>query len=116
MSTVELARTVGTDEYCHKINELVQAMNHVEGQPADQVANMSAGKDGGTYFLHTGINPLSMYDKELWQKAFPYLFPYGDGVFGLVRETQMTEQHWAEMMLAHGARVSSGARGIREGW
>ena len=84
---VELARTVGTDEYCHKVKELVRAMVHVEGKPDDQGANMSASKDGRTHVLHTGRNPLSMYDKELWQKALPYLFPYGDGVFGLVRET-----------------------------
>ena len=41
-----------------------------------------------------------MYDAELWQKAFPNLFPYGDGVFGLKkRKTPMTFSQWAFMMM-----------------
>ena len=98
-SMIELARTLGTDEYLKKMDELIRSMDHAEGKPESRSTELHARKDDGAYILYTGRRPLSMYDKELWQKAFPHLFPYGDGVFGIVRETPMTFQQWATMML-----------------
>ena len=51
------------------------------------------------YAVHTQGKPLSMYDAALWSKCFPDCFPYGDGVFGLPRETTLTFQEWASLLL-----------------
>ena len=40
-----------------------------------------------------------MYHAEFWQKCFPELFPYGDGVFGLRRATPLTFREWAAYLL-----------------
>ena len=96
---VDLARELGTDEYLQKIDELVRALDRAEGKLDRASTEMHAGKSNRTHILHTGRRPLSMYDKELWQKASPYLFPYGDGVFGIARVRPMTFQQWAYMLL-----------------
>lgn len=96
---VDLARELGTDEYLQKIDELVRALDRAEGKPDRASTEMHAGKSNRTHILHTGRRPLSMYDKELWQKAYPYLFPYGDGVFGIARVRPMTFQQCAYMLL-----------------
>ena len=49
--------------------------------------------------MHTGKRPLSMYDDDIWNKAFPMLFPYGDGVDGISRRRHMTFQQWASYLL-----------------
>ncbi|CAE7908776.1 unnamed protein product, partial [Symbiodinium necroappetens] len=49
--------------------------------------------------VYTGSEPLSMYHAEFWQKCFPELFPYGDGVFGLRRATPLTFREWAAYLL-----------------
>lgn len=38
----------------------------------------------------SGQNPVSMFDPATWGMAFPELFPFGDGVPFLVRETKMS--------------------------
>ena len=48
--------------------------------------------------VHTGERPLSMYDPPLWAMCFPDCFPYGDGVFGLPRETPLTFQQWTRLL------------------
>ena len=40
-----------------------------------------------------------MYHAEFWQKCFPELFPYGDGVFGLRRASPLTFREWAAYLL-----------------
>ena len=42
---------------------------------------------------------MSMYGPEQWGMCFPFLFPYGDGVFGLARRTRLTFQHCDVMHL-----------------
>ena len=49
--------------------------------------------------VYTGSEPLSMYHAEFWQKCFPELFPYGDGVFGIRRATPLTLREWAAYLL-----------------
>ena len=86
-----LAKAMGGSNFQAKIDELVSKMDEAEGR----------GKwIKGKWVIPTGKKPLSMYDAELWQKAFPNLFPYGDGVFGLKkRKTPMTFGQWAWMLL-----------------
>ncbi len=42
----------------------------------DDAEGKSSGAGEGTHVILTGRKPLSMYDPELWQKAFPDLFPH----------------------------------------
>ena len=88
-SVQELAATMGTAEFQEVINREVAAMNMAE-----------AGKSAAGWVIHTGTEPLSMYDQGIWQKSFPHLFPYGDGVYGIPnRARPMTCQQWVRMML-----------------
>ena len=52
-----------------------------------------------TYVIHTSNKPLSMYEAPLWAMCFPDCFPYGDGVFGLPRETPLTFQQWMQLLI-----------------
>ncbi len=68
-----LAKALGGSKFQAKIDELVSQIDEAEGK----------GKwVKGKWVKPTGKKPLSMYDAELWQKAFPNLFPSGNGVFG----------------------------------
>ena len=40
--------------------------------------------------IPSGQDPVSMFDPATWGMAFPELFPFGDGVPFLVRETKMS--------------------------
>ena len=94
-SLKDLARELGSQEYQKKVDELCSRMEDAVGD----LSLSSKTTDAGAWVLHTGKKPLSMYDAEMWQKAFPLLFPYGDGVFGLPRRRHMTFQQWASYML-----------------
>ena len=59
---------------------------------------MEAYDNMEAYVVHTGKRPLSMYDPPLWAMCFPDCFPYGDGVFGLPRETPLTFQQWTRLV------------------
>ena len=72
-----LAKAMGGGKFQAKIDDLVSKMDVAEGK---------SKKAKGKFVIPTGKRPLSMYDAELWQKAFPNLFPYGDDVF-LVRKS-----------------------------
>ena len=95
LSLKDLARQLGSQEYQKKVDELCSRMEDAVGG----LSLSSKTTDAGAWVLHTGKKPLSMYDAEMWQKAFPLLFPYGDGVFGLPRRRHMTFQQWASYML-----------------
>ena len=51
------------------------------------------------YAQGTASTPMSMYSPDMWAMCFPILFPYGDGVFGLPRETPLTFQQCMGMHL-----------------
>ena len=40
--------------------------------------------------IPSGQDPVSMFDPATWGMAFPELFPFGDGVPFLFRETKMS--------------------------
>jgi hypothetical protein len=90
----DMAKNMGSEEYNAKLQKLLREMDATEGAPPTAIPD---GKGG--YVISTGTKPLSMYDKEIWQKAFPYLFPYGDGVFGIERRRPMTFQQWSAMLM-----------------
>ena len=94
-SLKDLARELGSQEYQRKVDELCSRMEDAAGD----LPLGSRATEAGAWVLHTGKKPLSMYDAEMWQKAFPLLFPYGDGVFGLPRRRHMTFQQWASYLL-----------------
>ena len=45
-------------------------------------------------------NAFSSFDPELWSGMDPKSFTYGDGVFGIERETDMTYDDWARYLCA----------------
>ena len=94
-SLKDLARELGSQEYQRRVDELCSRM---EDAVSDLSLSSRATK-AGAWVIHTGKKPLSMYDAEMWQKAFPLLFPYGDGVYGLPRRRHMTFQQWASYMI-----------------
>ena len=40
-----------------------------------------------------------MYSPDYWQKCFPEMFPYGDGVYGIMRDRLLTFREWASCLL-----------------
>ena len=84
-----LAESMSAAQLQDKLNKLVAQMDHAEG--------VQASVDGrkSVQVVHTGTVPLSMYSPEYWQKCFPEMFPYGDGVYGIVRDTPLTFREWA---------------------
>ena len=94
-SLKDLARELGSQEFQRRVDELCSRMEEAVGE----LSLGSKVTQTGAWVIHTGKKPLSMYDAEMWQKAFPLLFPYGDGVFGLPRRRHMTFQQWATYML-----------------
>ena len=94
-SLKDLARELGSQEYQRRVDELCSRMEDAVGD----LPLSSRATKAGAWVIHTSKKPLSMYDAEMWQKAFPLLFPYGDGVYGLPRRRHMTFQQWASYML-----------------
>ena len=66
-----------------------------------EIAESGTGTSDPTeaYVIHTSNKPLSMYEAPLWAMCFPDCFPYGDGVFGLPRETPLTFQQWMHQLI-----------------
>ena len=90
-----LAASLSQAELQHKLSSLVAAMDEAEGRAeADSEPGLRR-----VQIVYTGTTPLSMYQPEYWQKCFPELFPYGDGVFGLPRDTALTFREWAAYLL-----------------
>ena len=60
--------------------------------------------------------PLSMFDSSFWTSVDPLRFPYGDGVFGLERETELTYEQWCRCLMDREELVYSleGGRGHGE--
>eukprot|EP00438_Fugacium_kawagutii_P022436 Skav232863 [mRNA] locus=scaffold2451:177362:177739:- [translate_table: standard] len=68
-------------------------MDHAEGTQTSVDGRRSV------QVVHTGSVPLSMYSPEYWQKGFPEMFPYGDGVYGIARDSSLTFREWASHLL-----------------
>ena len=48
----------------------------------------------------TGTEPVSMFSPAFWSAFDPVAFPYGDGVFGLERDTRLTYPEWCRCLMA----------------
>ena len=48
----------------------------------------------------TAANAVSSFDPELWSGMDPRSFVYGDGVFGIERENNLTFDEWARWLCA----------------
>ena len=59
----------------------------------------SGSRNCEAYAVHTERQPLSMYSGTLWAMCFPHCFPYGDGVFALLRKCPLSFQQWSQMLL-----------------
>ena len=88
-----LAESMSAADLQDKLNKLVAQMDHAEG-----LRPMSDGRKA-VQVVHTGSVPLSMYSPEYWQKCFPEMFPYGDGVYGILRDAPLTFREWASYLL-----------------
>ena len=91
-SLKSLAETMSKADLQAKRDDLVKQIDAAESGP-----RTSSGK--WVQVVHTGSETLSMYSCEYYQKCFPELFPYGDGVYGLQRDTQLTFREWASYLL-----------------
>ena len=87
-----LAETMSKADLQAKLDDLVAQI---------EAAESGAATSGGKWVqvVYTGSGPLSMYSCEFYQKCFPELFPYGDGVYGLPRDTPLTFREWASYLL-----------------
>ena len=101
----DATQLIGHEEFQKKLDNLLKSMAEAEGLPFD------ARQANGKYVIHTSKKPLSMYEPELWQKAFVHLFPYGDGVFALQRRNMLTFKQWATMLLLRTELVHTGRGG-----
>ena len=109
----QLQKDAFADDTYTRLYDIQTALKHVTSEDfqsrfqtlCQQIAEaesdhpLPAGAQAPGFKVHTARKPLSMYDKELWQKAFPDLFPYGDGVFGIIRRRHMSFPQWAAYML-----------------
>ena len=91
-SLKSLAETMSKADLQAKLDDLVKQIDAAEAG-----SDTSSGK--WVQVVHTGSENLSMYSSEYYQKCFPELFPYGDGVYGLQRDTQLTYREWASYLL-----------------
>ena len=90
-----LATQMSSAQLQAKLDAMVAEMDRV-----DNLAQQAASADSKqVQVVHTGSVPLSMYSPEYWQKCFPLLFPYGDGVYGVVRDTPLSFRDWARYCL-----------------
>lgn len=87
-----LAESMSSAELQAKLDALVAQMDSTQG--ATESPDLKT-----VQVVHTASKPLSMYSAEYWQKCFPELFPYGDGVYGLVRDAPLTFREWAGYLL-----------------
>ena len=68
--------------------------------PRPLEAKMRSTRDGQKVLVvPTGSQPVSSFDPKFWTMAFPLLFPNGDGVYGLERETPLYFDDWTALML-----------------
>ena len=91
-SLKSLAETMSKADLQAKLDDLVKQIDAAEAG-----SDTSSGK--WVQVVHTGSETLSMYSAEYSQTCFPELFPYGDGVYGLQRDTQLTYREWASYLL-----------------
>ena len=91
-SLKSLAENMSKADLQAKLDDLVKQIDAAEAGAAT-----SSGKY--VQVVHTGTETLSMYSCEFYQKCFPELFPYGDGVYGLQRDTPLTFREWASYLL-----------------
>ena len=91
-SLKSLAENMSKADLQAKLDDLVKQIDAAEAG-----ASTSSGK--WVQVVHTGTATLSMYSCEFYQKCFPELFPYGDGVYGLQRDTPLTFREWASYLL-----------------
>ena len=58
-------------------------------------------RDDGRHMpiVGTGSKPLSMFDSKYWTMVEPRLFPYGDGVFGVLRDVELSFDEWVTYLL-----------------
>ncbi len=47
----------------------------------------------------TGVEPVSMFAPSFWSAFAPLTFPYGDGVFGLERDAELTYVEWCQYLM-----------------
>ncbi len=47
----------------------------------------------------TGDEPVSMFSPGFWSSFDPIAFPYGDGVFGLERDVELTYEQWCRCLM-----------------
>ena len=87
MSLQQATRALMTQDFSRGITAASSDLEAVEPMPCE------------AYALHTGKKPLSMYTASQWAMCFPQCFPYGDGAFGLPRETRLTFQQWSSMII-----------------
>ncbi|CAE7212339.1 unnamed protein product [Symbiodinium sp. CCMP2592] len=91
------AASMSQAELQQRLDDLVRSVDEAEGRvPASTDADPSLKR---VQVVYTGSEPLSMYHAEFWQKCFPELFPYGDGVFGIRHATPLTLREWAAYLL-----------------
>lgn len=91
-SLKSLAENMSKADLQAKLDDLVKQIDAAEAGAAT-----SSGKY--VQVVHTGTETLSMYSCEFYQKCFPELFPYGDGVYGLQRDSALTFREWASYLL-----------------
>ena len=91
-SLKSLAENMSKADLQAKLDDLVKQIDAAEAGAAT-----SSGKY--VQVVHTGTETLSMYSCEFYQKCFPELFPYGDGVYVLQRDTPLTFREWASYLL-----------------
>ena len=48
----------------------------------------------------TGSEPVSMFSPDFWSAFDPVAFPYGDGVFGIERDTNLSYTEWCQYMMS----------------
>ena len=60
----DATQLIKQQDFQKKLDLLLQEMAEAEGLPID------ARQANGKYVIHTSKKPLSMYEPELWQKAF----------------------------------------------
>jgi hypothetical protein len=112
-------RSIGTSLYASRLEEAMRSIAVAEGSNAENTRPTPECDDGSSvsgrqrlrptgvefagpaaaYAVHTGTEPLSMYDPDIWAMCYPYEFPYGDGVFGLPRLYSLTFSEWRRMLL-----------------
>ena len=58
---------------------------------------------------------LSMFEPSFWSSVDPRSFPYGDGVYGIDRDTKLSFDEWARYLLQREELVYDSVVGLAEG-